>query len=259
LRLAIIVAIGATPGYGFLMTQSLPRATAILFIAIAIDGFLAFTVKGETAGGFRCGLLLGVAFFVDFNAVFVALGLALAAVPFVRTRLRGAGLTRATIAVVVFPAIAAAGAWAYAEWVQTGDAFAALGDRRLPLAWFPDAAKAFTGVAAFRTTGLEMACAPVFLVACVLLARRVRGHALALLVAPLALILIRLVGVAYVPTSYVLLSLIGAVAVPTILRRGERTLLLAAAAIQLAVGWTVADITTEGDRWRHAIGAWLHV
>jgi hypothetical protein len=154
------------------------------------------------------------------------------------------------------PAVAAAGAWAYAEWVQTGNAFAALGDRRLPLAWFPDAAKAFTGVAALRTTGLEMACAPVFLVA---LARRVRGHALALLVAPLALILIRLVGVAYVPTSYVLLSLIGAVAVPAILRRGEKTLLLAATAVQLAVGWTVADITTEGERWRHAIGAWLHV
>jgi hypothetical protein len=43
------------------------------------------------------------------------------------------------------------------------------------------------------------------------------------------------------------------------LSRGERTLLFAAAAVQLAVGWTVADITTEGERWRHAIGGWLHV
>jgi hypothetical protein len=103
-----------------------------------------------------------------------------------------------------------------------------------------------------------MVCAPVFLVGCVLLARPPTERT-GPVIAPLALIRIRPVGVAHVPTAYVLLSLIGAIAVPTILSRGEPTLLLAAAAVQLAVGWTVADITTAGERGRHAIRRWLHV
>jgi hypothetical protein len=43
-----------------------------------------------------------------------------------------------------------------------------------------------------------------------------------------------------------------------LLSRGERTRLLVVAAVQLGVGWTVADVDTDGERGRHAIGAGLH-
>jgi hypothetical protein len=253
LRLALVVSVGASPGYGYLMTQTLPRAAAIFLFTVALDGFFRFTIDGETAGGFRCGLLLGLAFFVDFYAILFAVGLGLAAVPFVRHRLRGPGLTRATVAVILFPAVGAAVVWAFAEWSQSGAAFASLSDPRLSLSWFPNAADAARGLGGLELTGRELLCTPVFLVAGMLLARRVRIWVLALLVAPLMLALTRYVGSAYIPFSTITLGLIGCLTVPAYLKRWERGALLTACVAQVALLWTIAPTTGEFHEWAGAL------
>jgi hypothetical protein len=253
LRLALVLAVGATPGYGYLMTQTLPRAAAILLLAIALDGFLRFTIDGETAGGFRAGLLLGLAFFFDFYAVLFALGLALAAVPFVRQRLEGPGLARATIAVLLFPTVAAAGIWAFVEWSQTGQAFGSLTDPHFSLAWFPDVADASSGLDGLRLTGEELLCAPVFVVSGILLARRVRIFAFAIVVPTLLLAAIRYVGAAYIPFSFITLGLIGCLALPAQLSRNEKVAVALACVAQLVLLWTIAPTLPGAEAWEDAI------
>ncbi len=257
LRLALVLAVGASPGYGYLMTQTLPRAAAILLLTIALDGFLRFTIDGETAGGFKAGLLLGLAFFFDFYAVLFAVGLALAAVPFVRQRLDGPGLARATVAVLLFPTVAAAGIWAFVEWSQTGSAFASLTDPRYTLAWLPDVADATSGIDGLRLTGRELLCAPVFVVAGLLLARRVRIFAFAVVVPPLLLATIRWFGLAFIPFSFVTLGLIGCLALPASLSRNEKVVVLLACVAQLALLWTVAPTLPGTEAWEQAIRGYV--
>jgi hypothetical protein len=65
----LLASVAAAPPFVALATRTLATSAALFLLVAALDGFRRFTELDETVGGFAAGLLLGVAFFVDFTAI----------------------------------------------------------------------------------------------------------------------------------------------------------------------------------------------
>ena len=184
LLVMLVASVGASPAFIYLSTQELAGFLGMALFAFALAGLLRFAVDGDTEGGFQCGLALGVAAMCDpataVFAAFMAIGAPLVA----WRRYRGQeGAVSATLAVVIFPTVAAMGGWAFVEWQFTGAAFASV--RALPdFLAFPEGVVdglRSEFIAVFR----RVLITPVFVISAVLIARRrpiaVGGQVMALL------------------------------------------------------------------------------
>jgi hypothetical protein len=249
----LLASLALVPCVLYGVTQDLAAFAGLAFLITAFDGFVRFSANGETQGGFQAGLMLALAFGCDPVALVYAAALAAAAPLMAHLRYRSEpDAATATASVLVFPVIAAAGAWAFLEWRFTGAVF---GTVRAEGGWL-----AFPGgvghslVEALRHMGANALRAPVYLSVGVLLFARRRlaaaGYALPLV----GLVVARWIGLPYSDVSaFMLLAAIGIVTVPA-RPTGVRVMFLATAAVvQLAVGWFAFPTSGDLERFLHVL------
>lgn len=249
LMAALVLALVAVPALWFEATQNLSGFLALMFLVVALDGFVRFVARGDTIGGFVAGLALAAAFLCDPIALVYTAALAVAAPLLTPRALRGEpGLTRATTSVLVFPILAVAGGWAFLEWRFTGGAFATL---RTDHDWFT-----FPGgvgeslVDALDYVGGVLLRAPVYACVAVLLARRNVGASIAYLVPVIGLVLADWAGFHMTEAlAFALLVLVALYSVPRSLGRRGAVALGGAAAVQFAAVLTWDPAGAEFHEW----------
>jgi hypothetical protein len=253
---ALLLALIGVPAMWFEGTQNLSGFLALMFLVIALDGFVRFVAREDTVGGFVAGLMLAAAFLCDPIALVYTAALG-ATAPFVAPReLRHQpGAMRATASVLLFPTVAVVASWAFLEWRFTGGAYATI---RHDQHWFSfDDGVLATTVDALRWTGEAALRSPVYLCVGALLARRRAVVAFGYAVPLVGLLVARWVGVSYsVALTFALLTLVGLYSVPRPGARAERWLLGVAAVAQLALALVWAPDSAEFHAWASAIRWW---
>lgn len=111
---AVLLAAVAAPPTLYLVSQDLESVLSIALVGVALDGIGSFVERGSTEAGFRAGLALGLAVMVDPTAwVFAAMLAAVATFFTRRAGHSGRSAHVATVAVLLFPAVAAIAFWLY--------------------------------------------------------------------------------------------------------------------------------------------------
>ena len=190
----VVIGIGAVPVYGRTATTDLATFAGLVLLLFAIAGLLEFTGLGDTGGGFRAGLALGIGVACDLTVAVYALGIGVMA-PLIARR-AAPYATQAAMLVLLFPSCAALTGWAFLEWRFSGGAFHAVelqaGGSVLP-------------------TLSALALSPVFLLSAAVLVRRNAAAAIALLIPVLGLMVSDALGLSHGRgTAMIVLALIGA-------------------------------------------------
>ena len=233
----LLASVAAAPPFIALATRTLATSAALFLLVAALDGFRRFTELDETVGGFTAGLLLAVAFFVDFTATAYLAVAVVAALLSTRARHAADPFERsATVAVLAFPLLAGATAWGYLEWLFTGtplqDAVSVLAPIDVS-SW----AAAKHDLSAIATTfARDVAATPLFLTVAIIRLRRDGRRAIGTLVPLLAIPVAMAVGFPYTPAlAFSTLALLTLAYVPPESSPSERWLLILAALAQLVV------------------------
>ncbi len=249
---AVLGTLVLTPPLYYLAANNLEALLGVALLVLALDGIAAFVERQSTEAGFRAGLALGLAVMVDPGAWLYALTLAAVAPFFVRRAGRsGPGAHTATVAVLLFPAVAAVLFWLYISWWFSADPLGGL-EHAAPGGWFPGGV-AGSAAAAGRAVALTLLAAPLVLASATVRAVRdpwsliAPGIALAGLYLSLWLGLREPGGQTYV----VLVALYVLLLAPRAPGPRRRALIVGAAVLQLAVGWLV--VLTSGS----ALGDWV--
>jgi hypothetical protein len=249
----LLLSLVGAPALWFEGTQNLSGFLALMFLVIALDGFVRFVARDDTIGGFVAGLMLAAAFLCDPIALVYAIALGAAAPWVAPAPFREApGAMRATASVLLFPIVALVGSWAFLEWRFTGGAFATI---RADQDWFafPDGLGA-TITDALGWTIEALLRSPVYLCVGVLLTLRRRTVALGYAVPLLGLFLARFAGVEYSNAlAFALLTLVALYSLPRPGPRAERAVLFAAAAAQFVLVLAWAPGGAEFHDWAAAI------
>lgn len=244
----LVLPVFAVPAVAFAASQGMAAIASLSLLAVALQGFVWFVVDGDTDAGFVCGLALAATFFVDPIAVFYALALGLAAWFFATDRLRAApSAAPATVAVMVFPTVFVALAWAFLEWRFTGQALSLVATNP-DLFMFP--AGVLGGLGAALTVGAALLHVPLFLAVALVYAVRTPVALVGYAVSVLASVLAVWVGLRFTPvTAYVLFTLVALMSIP---RRGGRGLSRALAAVgvvQLVLAWVWPPTSPGFEQW----------
>jgi len=247
----VLAGLGGTPVFWFVATQDLVGFVGMALFTIALAGLLDFVLRARTAGGFTAGLALALAVLTDPAALVYAASVFVAAPLLVLGRLgRDRAALRSALAVIVFPALAAACGWAFFQWRFTGVPFhlpaVAPSMFRFPAGVVAPLRDALVGV------GKATAYSPLFLLSAVLLLRRRPLAFAAYLLVPIDLVLTLWLGLRVSDgQSLVLMNLVAVFSLPTRPGRTTRGLIVAAALAQVAI-WCTA-VLGHG-----AIAPWLH-
>jgi hypothetical protein len=249
---AVLVAIGATPVFGFVATEDLSGFLGLALFSFALAGLVEFLLEGRTRSGFVAGIALGLAACCDPSALlYVASGCV--AVPLLlRGRPRWPGVTRSAIAVLVFPSLAALCGWAFFEWRFTGTPYHAL-------AIAPEAFSFPHGVLASARTalahlGVALGETPLFLVSAIVLVARRPLAGLALVLVPLDLGLSFFFGLgASMSEGLVLLAVAATLGLPRPLGRRAGIAVVVASATQVVLWVSVAMNDPGLSGWWHAL------
>jgi hypothetical protein len=233
----VLAGVAAAPAFALTAVHDLAAFASLALLMAAIAGVLAFAVDGDTGGGFRAGLALGVAAACGLAAVVYAGALGLAAPLIARHRFRGVRYSmRATVLVLLFPTVANVGGWALLEWRYTREVFHTV---RADGGLFGFRAGPGPAVLdALSATGLAIAHTPLFLVAVAVLVLVRPVAALALALPVVGLLVTTLVGI---PTTAeqntVILALVAAMAIPPRPSRRVAGVFAVSSVLQLALAW----------------------
>ncbi|WP_152917997.1 hypothetical protein [Ardenticatena maritima] len=240
----LLVAMAITSSSAYVATQSLDEMSTLFFFLLAWRFFLGFTHRRETWGGFAAGLVLGLAFFFHAYAVLFGVLYALAT-PFFRVlppdippRKRWQALLTSSV-IVAFPSLLAFGTWTYINWLFTGDALRFLAEPASPVYAFlhPAATPVYGLVAAVRTVVSDLLHLPLVIAIGVIVAYHTPDRLFAFLIAPLIILLVRAMGLAYPPTFAAgTLSVMALAALPRRASPRWRMLLVPAALLHIAIG-----------------------
>lgn len=248
---AVLGTLVFTPQLYFLAASDLQSLLGLALVVIALDGIASFVEERDTEAGFRAGIALGVAVMVDPGAWFYAIVLGLLA-PFFAGRAgrEGRAANRATVAVLMFPAIGAVAFWLYASWWFSADPWGGL-EASAVQGWFPIDA----GSAALLI-GQGIVSVPLFLVAVGFRLARDRWSLIAPLIAIVGLYLSLWAGLRQAGgQTYVLLTALYVLLLvarrPSRVRR--RVILLTALA-QIVIAWGVLLLVADSP-----IYDWLRV
>jgi hypothetical protein len=238
----LLVTLGASPSFALTATTNIQSFMALLLLATALDGFVRFTLRGHTHGGFQAGLAIGLASLCAPAASVCAAGFAAAAPLLVGDRFRGARAAgRATAAVLLFPTVAALAGWTFVTWRFSGDA----------MGWLHAAAPAVGfrgGTGASMSSALRhllrpLAMTPIYPAALLLLLLRRQGvAAVAVLLPPLTVLVSLWIGLPFPGLSIaVLLGVVGLAAMPARPTRFELTFMSAVGVSGLVLKWVLAS------------------
>jgi hypothetical protein len=245
----LVLALVAVPALWFEATQDLSGFLGLMFLVIAVDGFVRFVARADTIGGFVAGLMLAAAFLCDPIALVYTVALGIAAPLLAPGRLRHEpGAMRATASVLLFPIVMVASAWAFLEWRFTGGAYATI---RADQHWFrfDDGVLRSLGDA-FAWTAIIALHALVYLCVGALLAWRRAVVAVSFAVPLFGLALARWTGFVYSDAlAFALLTLLGLYSVPRFMGGRGRALLAFGAVAQLALVLSWDPAGSEFHRW----------
>lgn len=255
---AVLSVLVLTPPLYFLAANDLASLLGVALLVLALDGIASFVERQSTEAGFRAGLALGVAVMVDPGAWLYALTLAAVAPFFVRRAGRsGRGAHTATVAVLLFPAVAAVLFWLYVSWWFSADPLGGMADAAAG-GWFPGGV-AESATAAGRAMALTILGAPLVLIGFTIRAVREPWSLIAPGIALVGLYLSLWFGLrAPVGQSYVVLTALYVLLIaPRAPSRRRQVLIVVAAAVQLVIGWLVVLTSggTLGDWVRTVVGA----
>lgn len=249
---AVLGILVLTPPLYYLAANDLASLLGIALVVVALDGIAQFVEQRSTEAGFRAGLALGVAVMLDPGAWLYALTLGAVAPFFVRRAGRsGPGAQTATVAVLVFPAVAAVVFWLYVSWWFSADPLGGM-EHAAAGGWFPGGVGESATTAA-RAMALMLLSAPLVLIGFTIRAVRdpwsliAPGIALAGLYLSLWFGLREAAGQSYVVLTALYVLLIA----PRAPSGRRQVLIVVAAVVQLAVGWVV--VLTSGG----TLGDWL--
>jgi hypothetical protein len=233
---AVLGTLVLTPPLYYLAASDLQSLLGLALVVIALDGIASFVEERNTESGFRAGLALGVAVMVDPGAWFYAIVLGVLAPFFARRAGRlGRGANRATIAVLMFPAIGAVAFWLYASWWFSADPWGGL-EASATNGWFP-----ISAATAAELIAQGMLAVPLFVVAFGFRLVRDRWSLIAPLIAIAGLYLSLWSGLRQAGgQTYVLLTAMYVLLlVAREPGRRRRRVILWTAVAQIAVGWAV--------------------
>jgi hypothetical protein len=241
-----------TPPLYYLAANDLEALLGIALLVIALDGVASFVEDRSTEAGFRAGLALGVAVMVDPGAWLYALTLG-AVAPFIAGRAGqlGRGANRATVAVLLFPAVAAVAFWLYVSWWFSADPLGGM-ENAASAGWFVGGVGSSAASAAVSIL-LGIVSVPLFWVAAGFRVARDPASLIAPGIAVVGLFLSLWFGLRQSSgQTYVLLTalyvLLLAVRRPTGARRG---LIVGVAVVQVALLWA---LVLGGDS---VLGQWV--
>jgi hypothetical protein len=249
--IALVAMLALSPGFVLTATTDLANFLAITLLAVAVDGFVRFTHRGQTHGGFRAGLALGLAGLCHPSAILCAVGFAIAAPMVAHHRYRGRRAAgRATAAVLLFPTVAGLAGWTFLCWRFTGS----------PLGWLHNSAPGLFDVggigAVLSTAGsqiwLPLVLTPTLLAVVALIVRRRGGRSGAGAALP-AVVLALAAGLGIGFSRGATAALLGMTALCSLPRMSRRSgaVIVAVAIIGLALNWAAAPSP--------ALLAWEHV
>jgi len=235
-------------------SQLLVTVTALAFLAVALDGFIRFTVHGQTEGGFVAGLALAGSLLCDPGAFFYGVVMC-AFVPLIGARRYHSGQATAALgAVLLFPLAALTVGWAFLVWKfsghWTGDLHYAPGAH--PFTFPAGVARELTH--ALRSVGAGLLHAPLYLAAGAVLGFRRPLAGLGLLLPLAALTLALWVGLPYSAiTVYLLLPILALVVISDNAERRLEPMLVIVALAQFALALAWPPTTVFFTQWVHAV------
>ncbi len=255
---AVMSTLALTAPLYYLASTSLEQVLGVALLILALDRLASFVEHGSTEAGFRAGLALGVAVMVEPAAWLYVLTLA-AVAPFFAARRTPpdvqdrAGVQGATIAVLVFPAVAALAFWLYLSWWFSSDPLGGMAAAPVD-GWFPGGV-AESALHAARQIGLALLVSPLFLVAFAFRVRREPRSLVAPLIAVVGLFASLWLGLrAASGLTYIVLTalyvLLLAVRRPSPRRK---VVIIVAALAQLTLAWVVV-LAVPGP-----LGDWVRV
>jgi hypothetical protein len=258
--LVVLLPLAGVPAMWYASSEALPQVFSILFLAVALFGFLRFFTYGETAGGFIAGFALAAAYSSDPSALVYAVVMCLF-VPVVSYR-RYHGDPYALVgvcAVLAFPCVAMLISWSVLIVTFTGhwpgNLDYAPGAHVLA---FPD------GVAGGIWPAVRSALAGVgrsvaYLTAALLVAFRARRplQALALILPVLGLAIMIWLGFAYNQVAAFYLFALLTVSVveyhELLDRRVDWAILLTVAVLQVGVAIVWTPLSVGYVHWLHLL------
>jgi len=240
----------AVPAVAYLASQSVAGIATLSLLAVALQGFVQFTVNRDTEAGFVTGLALAVAFTFDPIAVLYAVALGAATVFVARERFRTevGSAVAATVAVILFPTLFAVLAWTFLEWRFAGVVFDTIATNP-DILTFPKGV--FPGLAAAAVTvGAALLHVPLYLAVGLLYAVRRPVALIGYAVAVPASIVAVWTGLRYTPvTAYVLFTLVALMSVPRDSGRRTSAALAVVALAQLVLAWTWPPSSPGSTEW----------
>jgi hypothetical protein len=251
---ALLLPMMAVPIMWYAASQLLLPVTSLAFLAVALEGFIRFTVQGETEGGFVAGLALAGSILCDPGAFFYGLVMC-AFVPLVGIRrYRNTEGTVALSAVLCFPFAVITLGWIFLVWKFSGSWLA--GSQYAPGAHPFDFTSGVGGglLQALRTAGADLLHVPLYFAAVMVLGFRRRLAALGLLLPLAALALALWLGFVYSAIAvYLLLSILALVTISDSAQRRLEPMLVVVALGQFALALAWPPTTVFFTQWVHAV------
>ena len=249
----LLLPLFAVPAVAYAASQSVAGILLLSMLAVALHGFLRFTVNRDTEAGFLTGLALAAAFTVDPIAIFyaVALGTATWFIAHERFRAETSG-ARATVAVIVFPTVFAVLSWMFLEWRFSGAVFGTIAANPDVLTFRHGVWPAL--VAAAATVWASLLHVPLFLAVGVIYAVRRPVALVGYLTAVPASVVAVWIGLRYTPvTAYVLFTLVALLSVPRDTGRRTGSALAVVALAQLVLAWVWPPTSPGFSDWLAAV------
>jgi hypothetical protein len=249
LVLPLIVA----PVMWYAASQLYAPILSLAFLAVALDGYVKFTVDGETEGGFVAGLALAVSFLCYPGAVWYALVMCAYAPLVSHARYRGRSSAAAIAGVLSFPTFAVVACWALLVWKFSGH----LPDLHYAAAAHPFRIQGSVAGAlgrALKSVGVDLLHVPLYFAAGALLYRRRALAAFALALPVIALVVMLFLGYVYGPVAaYLTLTIVALVVISDRAERRFERLLAVAALAQLVIVLFWPPYTAAFSLWVHTI------
>jgi hypothetical protein len=249
----LLLPLFAVPAVAYAATQSVAGIALLSLLAVAMHGFVRFTVHRDTEAGFVTGLALAAAFTVDPIAIFYALAVGTATWFIAHERFQPeASRTRATVAVVVFPTVFAVLSWTFLEWRFSGTVFGTVAADPAVLT-FRAGVWPTLGAAA-TTVVCALVHVPLFVAVGLIHALR-RPMALVGYLTPVPASVVAVwIGLRYTPvTAYVLFTLVALLSVPRDTSRRTRIVITAVALVQLVLAWVWPPTSPGFTDWLAAV------
>lgn len=250
---ALLLPLVAAPVMWYAATQLYAPVLSLAFLAVALDGYVKFTVDGETEGGFVAGLGLAVSALCYPGALAYAVVMCAYAPYISHVRYQGRHSAAAIAGVLTFPVFAAVSCWLLLVWKFSGHFMDLHYDTRAhPLRLYGSAAS--VAYHTLRSVGTDLLHVPLYLAAAALQYQRRRLAVVGMALPPIALFLVRFGGWVYGPiAAYLMFTIVALVVISDTVRRRSGPMLVTAALAQLAIAVAWPPYTIYFSLWVHAV------